>query len=188
MSVTQSSISPVPWLTSDSTKAEADNSKKNELGKDDFLRLLVTQLKYQDPTNPMDNQEFIAQMASFSSLEQMQNMNTGFTKLATTINETLVPNLMMQQASDMIGKEVCYTSTASDGTVSTETGVIESVVIKSGVAYAVINGEEVATSSITELGQSAVMTFNNQLLLEILNILGQMQELLAAKEGGTSGE
>lgn len=49
--------------------------KNEELGKDAFLQLLVTQLRYQDPLSPMDNGEFIAQMAQFSALEQMQNMN-----------------------------------------------------------------------------------------------------------------
>lgn len=53
------------------------------LGKDSFLRLLVTELQYQDPLKPMDNREFIAQMAQFSSLEQMQNMNGDLTKLLT---------------------------------------------------------------------------------------------------------
>lgn len=53
------------------------------LDKDSFLKLLVTQLQYQDPLNPTDNTEFVAQMAQFSSLEQMQNMNGGMSKLLT---------------------------------------------------------------------------------------------------------
>lgn len=53
-----------------------------ELGKDDFLKLLMTQMTHQDPTEPMDNSQFIAQMAQFSSLEQMYNVSSGFTKMA----------------------------------------------------------------------------------------------------------
>jgi len=50
-------------------------SKASQLDKDDFLKLLVTQLRYQNPLEPMDNNEYIAQLAQFSSLEQMQNLN-----------------------------------------------------------------------------------------------------------------
>ena len=54
----------------------APEAKKNtELGKEDFLQLLTVQLRFQDPLNPMQDTDFIAQMAQFSSLEQLQNMN-----------------------------------------------------------------------------------------------------------------
>jgi flagellar basal-body rod modification protein FlgD len=69
-----------------------------ELGKDDFLKLLLAQLSNQDPTSPMENTQFIAQMAQFSSLEQMTNMSTEFTKLANMLNSS--------EAVSVIGKTV----------------------------------------------------------------------------------
>ena len=66
----------------------------HELGKDDFLKILMAQMTNQDPTSPMDNTQFIAQMAQFSSLEQMTNMSTNFEKLASMVSSSEAQSLL----------------------------------------------------------------------------------------------
>ena len=70
----------------------------NELGKDEFLKILIAQLTHQDPTEPMDDREFIAQMAQFSTLEQMTNMSSEFERLGAL--------LQSGQAVSLLGKYV----------------------------------------------------------------------------------
>jgi flagellar basal-body rod modification protein FlgD len=74
-----------------SQQAYSNTSKvANEIGKDQFLELLVAQLQNQDPMHPVDNQQFIAQLATFSSLEQLMSINKGVSSLAglATANTT----------------------------------------------------------------------------------------------------
>jgi len=71
---------------------------QQSLGKDDFLKILITQLSYQDPTAPMEDKQFIAQMAQFSTLEQMTSMAGDFSKLTSM--------LMGNEASGALGKNV----------------------------------------------------------------------------------
>ncbi|MDR2519398.1 MAG: flagellar hook assembly protein FlgD [Spirochaetaceae bacterium] len=85
--------------------AEEHNQKVNQgrnpqknLGKDDFLKLLITQLSYQDPTAPMEDKEFIAQMAQFSTLDQMTSMAADFTRLTAMLSE--------REAAGALGKTV----------------------------------------------------------------------------------
>ncbi len=105
---------------------ESENSKqlKNnpittteeiDLDRDAFLKILITQLRYQDPMNPMEDKEFIAQMAQFSSLEQMQQMNKSL--------NTFLESNFLYQASALIGKEVAIKA----GEGEEITGVVQEV-------------------------------------------------------------
>lgn len=89
--------------------------KGSALDKDSFMLLLVTQFKYQDPLNPMDDKEFISQMAQFSSLEQMMNLNTSMDNMVDAAN-----NQQMINATSYIGKLVTVTGNSigkvTDGT------------------------------------------------------------------------
>ncbi len=77
-----STVNSVGPTYTDATLSAKSSSGSQEIGKTEFLKLLVTQLQNQDPMNPVDNQEFIAQLATFSSLEQLISINNGVTKLA----------------------------------------------------------------------------------------------------------
>ncbi|TCK97894.1 FlgD-like protein [Natranaerovirga hydrolytica] len=93
----------------------------DSLGKDAFLQLLVTQMQHQDPLNPMDDKEFIAQMAQFSALEQMQNLNASFSD---------------QQAFSLIGKGVvAQVTNPHTYEVQTVVGEVEAVTKVNGKIY-----------------------------------------------------
>lgn len=74
------STNTVRSSSTDYSSVQVERKDGNNLDKDAFFKLLITQLKYQDPLTPMDNTEFIAQMAQFSSLEQMANMNANLSQ------------------------------------------------------------------------------------------------------------
>lgn len=84
----------------------------HELGKDDFLKLLMAQMTNQDPTSPLENTDFIAQMAQFSSLEQMTNMSQGFERLSSMLGSAEAQNTLGRTVEIDLGE-------------STATGVVE---------------------------------------------------------------
>ncbi|GEJ56990.1 flagellar hook assembly protein FlgD [Anaeromyxobacter diazotrophicus] len=105
-------------VTSSSSATQGDSASaaaKNVLGKDDFLKLLTAQLANQDPLQPVDNQAFIAQLAQFSSLEQLQNVTS---RLDTLLLATASNNQL--STASLVGKSVSYktSSVALDGTTA----------------------------------------------------------------------
>lgn len=68
--------------------SQSETTQQGVLGKDDFMKLLLVQLQNQDPQNPMDDREFASQLAQFSSLEQMNNMNTSLTDLKGVMEQS----------------------------------------------------------------------------------------------------
>ncbi len=101
-------LTSIDGLVPASTLSTATStSTGDELGKDAFLKLLTTQLQYQDPLNPMSNEEFVAQLAQFSSLEQLQTLTTGMESL-------YMVNMSMNNAAmtNLIGKDVVATGDA----------------------------------------------------------------------------
>lgn len=109
------------------------------LGKDDFLALLVTQLRYQDPLSPMDNAQFIQQMTGFSTLEQLTNLRQ--------VAESMASAQSLGQATSLIGRTVAY----ADGD-TTATGVVERVQRDGGsVTLTLAGGTAVDLAAIREV-------------------------------------
>ncbi len=89
-------------MTISSVSSSASATQANPMGMEDFLKILLTQLTYQDPLKPMDNQEFMAQMAQFTSLEQTQQLNEKMS--------TLIANQAALQSVGLIGRTVDITT------------------------------------------------------------------------------
>ncbi|MDH4155890.1 MAG: hypothetical protein OEW00_01260 [candidate division Zixibacteria bacterium] len=95
-------ISPI---ATDPNGTQKTAESMRTLGKDDFLQLLVTKMQYQDPLEPMDDEDFIAQLAQFSSLEQMNNIASGLEE-ANQLSFLQMQSLNNTMAAGMIGKDV----------------------------------------------------------------------------------
>ena len=103
-------------LGSTSASAASATSTKNILGKEEFLKMLIAQLKNQDPLNPLSSTDFTAQLAQFSSLEQLQNVNDTLT--AMTRQQA---SISAGQSVSLIGKEV----TANGNAIQADGGTVE---------------------------------------------------------------
>lgn len=130
----------VSATSSESSSMTTASQKSPGMGKDDFLKLLVGQLRNQNPMDPSGSEDFIQQMTMFSTLEQITNLAA-----AGERNEAA---LATQQAVDLIGRNVTYVR--SDG--STAQGVVERVTFDGGVPQLTIGGRTgIEPGAVTEV-------------------------------------
>ena len=133
-SILNGEVTNAPKTDAAGSAAKKDGSK---LDKQAFLQLLVAQMKYQDPMEPTDNTQYVAQLAQFSSLEAMNNMG-----------ETMD----MQRAAGLIGKVVTVSSTNETTGVTTEvSGTVDKILHSGSKTYVVIDGEQYNIDDVKEV-------------------------------------
>ncbi len=137
-----------PMVDGEFVKKTSGTNKKEdvaggELGKDAFLQLLVAQMQNQDPLEPQSNEDFIAQLATYSQVEELQNIGSSMSSM---------------QAMSMVGKYVELTSELSNGSKESVSGIVESVSISNGTAYVNINGNQYEASTVENIYDSSYMT------------------------------
>ena len=133
----------------------------NTMGKNDFLKLLSAQLQYQDPLEPMKDSDFAAQLAQFSSLEQMQNMNNTLLAMSNTY-----------QAYNLIGRYVVADAFV-DEVMTKISGVVDSVFTKDGVSYAMVSDYAVPIGTITDVADASVFATSKSFLEASSSLMGR---------------
>lgn len=122
-------------------------SPKNEMGKEDFLKLLVAQLTHQDPTSPMQDTEFISQLATYSGLEQQMTMNKNLETLISSTNSNTASS-----AVDLIDKVVGYL----DENGELKTGMVSFIDIQGGEVYLSLHDKSyIPFNSVAYIGKVA---------------------------------
>ncbi len=122
---------------------------RNDLGKDDFLRLLTAQLANQDPLQPTDNQAFIAQLAQFSSLEQLQGVSS---RLDTLLVAQTSGNQLT--AASLVGKTVSWvTGVDAAGQAIRASGPVQGVEFSADGVRLVVDGNRLQLSDVVAITQ-----------------------------------
>ncbi|MGN7356014.1 flagellar hook capping FlgD N-terminal domain-containing protein [Paenibacillus sp. SAF-054] len=132
------------WPNYSASNVAKASSKTQTLGKDQFLSILITQLQNQDPMQPMEDKEFIAQMAQFSSVEQLMNIS----------NQITAMNQSLGNVSGLIGKEITWKDEGNEengGTPELKTGIVDSILVKDGVQYASVGSVAIPLTKVLEI-------------------------------------
>ena len=138
---------PIPYVLGTSTNTATTNDRKptNELDQDAFLKLLVAQLKYQDPTSPTDSSQFMAQTAQFTMVEKMEELAKSTTAMVNAQN--------LASATSLVGRQITWT----EGTAS-KTGVVTAVTMNNGTAQLSVGDLTVDLSAVTKVAPAPAAT------------------------------
>ncbi|MCR5509715.1 MAG: hypothetical protein K6F54_01975 [Lachnospiraceae bacterium] len=126
-------------IVSSATQDSLSKAKAGTANKDDFLQLLVAQMKYQDPMEPTENTQWVSQYAQFSQVEELQNMAT---------------SMSLQRASGLVGQTVIMNVEDSKGEATEVEGNVDFVSYEGGNAYLSINGELYAMTDLKHVVDS----------------------------------
>lgn len=166
-----SSQKTIEQILADQAKKSKESRNTGELGKDDFLKLLITQVQHQDPMNPSSDTDFIAQMAQFSALEQMQNLNNSFS---------------YSMGFSMMGKYISAEITDEDGEVTQVTGKVESVRMSAGKVIAMVDGQEVPIEKITQVSDADPNSAAGN-IMDFSGIIGLLSKAYVTNADGKKG-
>lgn len=114
----------------------ASTGFSSKVGQDQFLQLLVAQMKSQNPMEPTSNQEFLGQLAQFSTLSGIETLNANFSDLLSL--------QQISEGSSLIGKKVAYSNSSNQ----TVTGTVQSVTVSDGAVQLQIGGDSVALNKV----------------------------------------
>lgn len=115
-----------------------------QIGQQEYLQLLTTQLRYQDPLSPVEQQDFLSQLSQFSMLSGIETLNTNFTNM-----------LALQQLTNgasLVGKQVQY---LADDEGTTATGKVTGVLVEKGVLYLNIDNKAVSLENVLQIKEAA---------------------------------
>ncbi len=146
-------------------------SRSNEMDKDAFLNILVTQLSNQNPLEPTSDTEFIAQLAQFTMLEQLQNLSATFST---------------SQSFDLVGKYV-YVENESEGSADTEMifGKVDGVVKRDGIDYLLVGDEKYNASDVVGVMNSlSDDSSTDENILQSANLIGKVVTAAYSNEDG----
>lgn len=137
-------VSGVQGNAAASTPSSTSKTGNAQVNMETFLKLLVAQLKYQDPMNPQSDTQFLGQLAQMTSLEQMQSLNSAFSSVKAYNLVGKLANAVVADKDTGENKNVC--------------GVIDSIVNKSGTYYAMIGQDIIDLGSIQQVFDSSSST------------------------------